>query len=336
MFRRNLLFAFAFVVPIFWFSQGAYAQFWDFDPSFWGMGSDQVKGSCQGLTGTVEVGGQTATVNVAGKCNLEIPAASDVACNYQVTYTLPAPPPLKKQPNGTFLQDWTAACNLPGLVVDGVFTCVDKGVKIFDPLGLEQKNKPVNSNDCIKLFGLANSPVFQANITFDTDNPQTRKVFDLSLATTVRGCHADQQSGVAGVVNCFDGKDIQKWSGTGTNVTRAFCSYSEPIQDNCSAPDSGIFTARLHAVPANATDPLAISISLDSVDEQSITVNGQPQDAQHPCKRGNFKGGDVIDCGFNSCDSNGDFVIPGGTAILTANRDITQSVIQCVNTVKLQ
>jgi hypothetical protein len=161
-------------------------------------------------------------------------------------------------------------------------------------------------------------------------------VFDLSQATNVKCCHADLNNPTA-PVTCIDGKDIQKCSSAGTNITRAFCSYSEPINQGCSAPDSGVFTARLHAnVPADAADPLAISISLDSVNEATIRVNNQLPDPNQPCARGTYKGQDVIACKFNSCDASGNFILPGGNAILTAFRDSSLTEIECVNTVQLR
>jgi hypothetical protein len=337
MFRRNLLFALAFVAAIFWFSQEAYACCWDLEPDFWGMGSDQVVANCFG-GGRVETGGQTADVNVDGTCNFTLPAVkSNVPCNFHITYKFPAPPPLVQQPNGSFLQDWTAACNLKDLIVDGDFTCDDgAGFTIHDNLGLSQKKNQVTSNICEKVFGTANAPVLQAQVFFDTNDPQNRKVFDLSQATNVKCCHADQNDPLA-LVSCIDGKDIQQCSSAGTNITRAFCSYSEPIQDNCSAPDSGVFTARLHAnAPANAADPLAISISLDSVNEGTIRVNNQMPVPNGACKPGTFQGKDVIDCKFNSCDANGNFIFPEGIAILTATRDNSGTAIQCVNTLQLR
>jgi len=332
---RNLLFALAFVASIFWFSQEAYAQ-WDLDPDLWGMGSDQVVATCFG-GGRVEVGGQTANVNVNGTCNFTKPAVkSNVPCNFQITYTFPAPPPLVQQPNGTFLQDWTAACNLKNLTVSGALTCDDgAGFTIDDNLGLLQNGKPVTDNICAKVFGTKNSPVFQAQVTYDTNNPLTGKIFDLSQATNAKCCHADLNDPTA-PVTCIDGKDIQKCSNAGTNITRAFCSYSEPINQQCNAPDSGVVTVRLHSIaPANAADPLAISISLASVNETTIRVNNQLSDPSHPCAPGTFRGEDVIDCKFNSCDANGNFIFSGGNAILTANRD-SGTAIECVNTVELR
>jgi hypothetical protein len=332
--NRNLLFASAFVAAVFWFSQEAYAQ-WDLDPDFWGMGSDQVVATCFG-GGRVEVGGQTANVNVDGTCSFTLPAHQlPVPCNFNITYTLPAPPPLVLQPNGSFLQDWTVACNLPGLTVSGALTCDDgAGFTIHDNLGLSQKKNSVTSNICQKVFGTANYPVFGAQVFFDTNDPTTGKIFDLSGATNVKCCHADQNDPLA-LVSCIDGNDIQKCNSSGTNITRAFCSYSEPINSNCS-PDSGGFTARLHAIaPADAADPLAVSISLDSVNEGSIRVNNFLPTPNQPCARGTFQGQDVIACKFPSCDANGHFTVPGGNAILTAIRDNTATQIECVNTVRI-
>jgi hypothetical protein len=339
MSQRNTTILLASMLQLFLFTQGAYG--WTLKPSSGGWGSDQVVGTCNNLNGTVDIpgdDGRSADVNLNGLCDFVIPAVTDIPCDIHLKYTLPVTPAFEPV-SGGYQQDWTALCNDPGLMVEGLLTC-DNGedVAFKDALGLAGPNgNTINSSLCQKTFGSANATVFSAQITFESMDSSSR-VVDISTATTWNCCHADvadSLSGSGGIATCKDMNDIQKCFGSGTNVTRAYCTYNEPFNSSCGGPNAGKITADLHAdvPPEGAADPEAVSISLDTVALGSIQLNGYTPSQM--CTRKTVNGEDVIECKFERCDSSGNFIAPGGVAVLSAMREDTATQIECVNQLSL-
>jgi hypothetical protein len=339
MFRRNLLFAFAFVAPIFWFSQGAYAEpGWGGD---WGgdWGSSKVVGTCSGK-GTVVVGGNVADLNWDGTCIFSKPntkpATFKVPCHVALTYTLPGTGPAFDTVPGGFEQKWFAACN-SGVQVTGLLHCPavpGHSPEINDPLGLGT----VSDDICKQVFGSANFPVLDAKVQFEAAFAQSR-VIDLSPTTKWNACHADIVNDPTATVSCIDNNDIQKVLSTGTNpVTTAFCTYTpgdnQPINSNCGG-DLGNVTVRLFADKPPTAEPGIISISLDSVDLGSFQVNGvPPKPGDGQCDQKQVGGQDVIECKFPTCTKAKQFIFSTGIATLTAKRD-SGTGIQCINQVQI-
>jgi hypothetical protein len=346
---RNLLFALAFVAPIFWFSQGAYAEpQWGGDWSG-GWGSEKVVGTCSGK-GTVEVGGNVADLNWDGTCIFSKPntkpATFNVPCHIDLTYTLPNAPDFEGS-GPPFVQNWRAACN-SGVQVTGLLHCdavPGKSPEINNPLGLAGDNGSTITNSiCQQVFGSADSLVLNAQVQFEAKFAQSR-VIDLSPTTTWNACHADVLNDRTATVSCIDNKDIQKVLSTGTNpVTRAYCEYTpgdtQPINSNCGG-DEGNITVALFADKPTTAEPGIISISLDSVDLGSFLVNGvppKPNDGQ--CEQKTVGGKDAIVCKFPTCVKK-QFIFSSGIATLTAKRDPQEGQtigtgIQCINQVQIK
>ena len=341
MFQRNTVIALVFAIPLCWSFQEAYG--WSYTPSRWVLSSDKVVGKCEDLTGTVEVpgaDGRTAEVNASGSCVFTIPETGPdgIPCAFHLTYTLPYTPTFEPV-DGGYQQDWTALCNDSGLIVDGLLTCNGGGELSFkDGLGLAGPNgNSINNNLCQKVFGSANATIFSAQITYESMDASSR-VVELSSTTTANCCHTDEPvplDGTPDPATCKSGNDIQRCFGSGLNTTRAYCTYNDPFNASCGGPNAGKITTLLHAdIPLEgAPDPEAVSISLDSVALGSIQLNGYPPSST--CSRKNVGGEDVIECKFERCDDEANFIIPGGSAHLTASRITTSSPIECVNQVEL-
>jgi hypothetical protein len=341
MSHRNMVFAIALAAPLFGFSQGAHA----FNlGGFGGWGSEQVRGPCT-LSGSWDVpgdDGRTLDLSLSGICNFTIPSGHpDLPCTVNLSYTFPTAP-MFTPVTGGYEQDWTAACNDPGLEVSGLLTCDDgKDFKFKDALGLAghltgSGPTAVTSQICEKTFGSATATVISAQITYASPD-NSSAVVDLSPTAAWNCCHADIQdplSGTGGTAVCKDGSDYQKCFGSGANTTLAYCTYNDPWNSSCGGPNSGLVTAYLHADNSGSSDPGTSPVDLTSVNTSMIMLNNVPP--AQDCEITSIAGEQVIECKWKRCDSSGDFIAPGGIAHLTAARNVTNTTIECIDEVELR
>jgi len=339
MYYKNMVFAIALFAPLFGFTQGVSAFSLG---GFGGWGSDQVKGPCT-LSGSWDVPGadfRTLEMNLSGTCDFDIPSGHpNLPCTVNLAYKFPTAPVFTPVTGG-YQQDWTAACNDPGLEVLGLLTCDDgNGFAFKDSLGLAghltgQGGTAITSKICADTFGSATSTVVTAQITYEAPD-NSSAVVDLSPTAAWNCCHADIQdplSGTGGTAVCKDGPDIQKCFGSGATSTLAYCTYNDPWNSSCGGPNSGQVTAYLHADNSGSSDPDTSPIDLTTVNLMSIRLNNVAPNQD--CAIANNAGEQVIECKWNRCDPS--FIAPTGTAHVTAFRNGTNTLIECIDEVQLR